>query len=117
MFTHEYVRLPQIHRKKRGIKIVRKREDENTEKYVLEDDGLRTTADIGGEELIRGMEFTGVDKVEGKGEMEEFIEILKLLQERPNIKAVEVIAGELPDGKRARDLQDLVMELLEEGML
>lgn len=102
IFTHEYVRLPQIHRRKRGARTIRKREDENTEKYVLEDDGLRTTADVGGEKLIRGMEFTSVDKVEEKGELEEFIEILKLLEKRPNIKVVEVITGELPEGKKGK---------------
>jgi hypothetical protein len=99
---HEYERLPQINKKKKGLRITRKVEDENTKKYILEDDHLRTTADAGGEEVIRGLEFKNVDKVEEKGELTEFIDILKLLQKRHNIKTVEVITGELPEGKKGK---------------
>lgn len=102
LIEHEYERLPQINKKKKGLRITRKAEDENTKKYVLEDDNLRTTADVGGEELVRGLEFTSIDKVEEKGELAEFVEVLKLLEKRADIKKVNIIIGELPEGKRGK---------------
>ncbi|OBR92962.1 hypothetical protein CLRAG_22560 [Clostridium ragsdalei P11] len=99
---HEYERLPQINKKKKGLRITRKVEDENTKKYVLEDDHLRTTADVGGEEVIRGLEFTSIDKVEEKGELAGFVEVLKLLEKRPNIKSVNIIIGELHEGRKGK---------------
>ena len=99
---HEYERLPQINKKKKGLRITRKVEDENTKKYILKDDHLRTTADADGEEVIRGLEFTSIDKVEEKGELAEFVEVLKLLEKRPNVKSVNIIIGELPEGKRGK---------------
>ncbi|WP_234118187.1 Tn7-like element transposition protein TnsE [Clostridium hydrogenum] len=102
LIEHEYERLPQINKKKKGLRITRKAEDENTKKYVLEDDSLRTTADVGGEELVRGLEFTSIDKVEEKGELAEFVEVLKLLEKRDNIKKVNIIIGKLPEGKRGK---------------
>lgn len=102
IFTHEYVRLPQIHRKKIGIGTIRKREDENTEKYVLEDDNLRSAAGFDDEELGRGLEFTTIDEIEVKGELEEFIEILRLLEKKHSIKSVHISVGELSDGKKGK---------------
>lgn len=102
LIEHEYERLPQINKKKKGLRITRKTEDENTKKYVLEDDNLRTTADVGGEELVRGLEFTSIDKVEEKGELDEFVEVLKLLEKRDDIRKVNIIIGELPEGKRSK---------------
>lgn len=102
LIEHEYERLPQINKKKKGLRITRKAEDENTKKYVLEDDNLRSTADVGGEELVRGLEFTSIDKVEEKGELAEFVEVMKLLEKRDDVKKVNIIIGELPDGKRGK---------------
>lgn len=102
LIEHEYERLPQINKKKKGLRIARKTEDENTKKYILKDDHLRTTADVGGEEIIRGLEFISVDKVEEKGELSEFVEVLKLLEKRKAIKKVNIIIGELPEVKRGK---------------
>ncbi len=109
LLTHEYESLPKIHRMKKGTKVIREKEDENTKKYVIEDDDLRSTADVGGEELIKGLEYTKIDKVEVKGELEEFVEMLRLLEKKPSIKSVNVIIGELNEGikgKRFAKLND-----------
>jgi hypothetical protein len=102
LLTHEYENLPKINRRKKGTRVIREKEDENTKKYVIEDDGLRSTADVGGEELIKGLEFTTIDKVEVKGELEEFLEMLRLLKKKPNIKSVNVIIGELNEGIKGK---------------
>jgi hypothetical protein len=99
LISHEYERVPRINKVKRGRRIRRSKEDENTPKYILEDDKLRTVADTGGEEIIKGLEFTNISKVEEKGELQEFIEVLKLLQGRSDIKSVDIIVGNLPEGK------------------
>ncbi|KEH96793.1 hypothetical protein Z962_05915 [Clostridium botulinum C/D str. BKT12695] len=102
LISHEYEKVPKINRVKSGRKIKRKREDENTKKYILENGQLRTTADIGGEKLVKGLEFTNIANVEEKGELEEFIEILKLLEKRYAVKSVEIIIGDLPEGRKGK---------------
>lgn len=98
MINHEYERIPKINKKKTGRKITRSTEDRNTKTYVLDNDKLRTTADSGGEEIIRGLEFINVTPIEVKGELKEFIKILMLLEKRNDIKSINIIAGDLPEG-------------------
>lgn len=102
LLEHEYEKLPPINKKKQGRRIARSAEDENTKKYIFEDDRLRTTADTGGEALIRGLEFKNLDKIEEKGELSQFVEMLKLLEKRKEVSGVNIIIGELPDGKRGK---------------
>ncbi|WP_346961567.1 Tn7-like element transposition protein TnsE [Clostridium sp.] len=56
--------------------------------------------------MIKGLEFKTLDSVVVKGELEEFIEVLKLLEKRADIKKVEIIVGELPDGRKFSRLKD-----------
>lgn len=107
LIAHEYERLPKIYKRKTGTKISRKNQDENTKEYFLDKNKLRSTADVGGENLIRGLEFTTLDKIEEKGELEEFIEILKLLEKRPNIKSANIIIGYLPEGIKVKKFSRL----------
>lgn len=109
LITHEYENVPRINKVKSGRKIKRNKEDETTKKYILEDEKLRTTADTGGQDIIRGLEFTSIERVKVKGELEEFVDILKLLEKRNDIKLVDIIIGELPEGingKRFSRLSD-----------
>ncbi len=57
---------------------------------------------MGGENLIRGLEFTSISNVEVKGELEEFIDILKLLEKKHDVKLVEIIIGDLPEGRKGK---------------
>jgi hypothetical protein len=107
LISHEYERVPRINKVKSGRRIRRNKEDESTQKFILEDDKLRTVADTGGEEIIRGLEFTNISKVEEKGELQEFIEVLKLLQRRHDIKSVDIIVGDLPEGKTGKRFSKL----------
>lgn len=104
---HEYERFPRIKKVRTGRKIRRTKEDDNTEKFIFEDKGLRTTADTGGEDLVKGLEFSNLEKVEVKGELEEFIEVLKHLKERPDVKSVEIVVGELPGGTKGKKFSRL----------
>lgn len=104
--NHEYQRLPKINKKKTGIKAARSKEDKNTQIYTIDNDNLRTTADTGGENLVRGLEFKNLTEVKEKGELQEFIEILKLLEKRQAVKSVDIIIDYLPEGKKFSKLND-----------
>ncbi|WP_050491652.1 Tn7-like element transposition protein TnsE [Clostridium botulinum] len=102
LINHEYEGIPKINKLKSDRKIRRTKEDKNTKTYIIEDKGARTVADEGGEKLLRGLEFTNIANVEGKGELEEFVEVLKLLEMRQAIKSVEIIIGDLPEGRKGK---------------
>lgn len=109
MLNHEYEMLPKINKKKTGRRIVRTGENENTKTYVIDKGNSRTTADYGGEKLLRGLEFNNLERVQAIGELKEFVEILKLLRKRHTISKVEIIINELPEGifgKRFSRLND-----------
>lgn len=99
LINHEYETIPKINKVKSGRTVRRDKEDENTKKYVSEDRGLRTAADSGGEELLKGLEFSNISNIKEKGELEEFVEILKLLEKKHDIRSVDIIIGELPEGR------------------
>lgn len=107
LISHEYERVPLINKVKSGRRIRSSKEDENTQKYILEDYKLRTVADTGGEELLKGLEFTNITKIEEKGELQEFIQVLKLLQRRRDIKSVDIIVGDLPEGNNGKRFSKL----------
>ncbi|WP_029451288.1 Tn7-like element transposition protein TnsE [Clostridium algidicarnis] len=106
MLNHEYEREPKIKKKKTGRKVTRNKEDKNTKTYVLDSNNLRTTADTGGENVIRGLEFRNLAEIKEIGELQEFIEVLKLLEERQDVKSVDIIIDNLPEGKRFSKLND-----------
>lgn len=113
MINHEYEKNPKINKKKTGRKIIRSTEDKNTKTYVLDSEKLRTTADTGGEEIIRSLEFINVTQIEVKGELQEFIKILRQLEKRNDIKSISTIVGDLPEGifgKRFSKLRDGITE-------
>lgn len=103
---HEYVKIPRVNKLKTGRKVRRDKEDSGTKKYLIDNGELRTLADEGAQDLIKGLEFKTLDSVQVKGELEEFIEVLKLMEKRPDIKKVEIIVGELPEGRRFSRLKD-----------
>lgn len=107
MISHEYERIPTIHKKRNGRRIKRQKEDENTKTHIREDDNLRSTADTGGEDLIKGLEFTNLSKVEEKGELQEFIEVLRLLEKRELIRSVDIIIDSLPGGNKGKKFSKL----------
>ncbi|GAA0716363.1 hypothetical protein GCM10008905_00700 [Clostridium malenominatum] len=100
--SHEYEIMPKINKLKSGRKIRRVKEDKNTKIYTLENGQARTVADVGGENMLMGLEFTNLSNVQEKGELEEFVEMLKLLEKRKDVKSVEIIIGELPEGKKGK---------------
>ncbi|MGF7060511.1 Tn7-like element transposition protein TnsE [Brassicibacter mesophilus] len=100
--NHIYCSNTKINRRKKGKRILRTKEDKNTQTYEIENDKLRTTADTGGLDKAKGLEYKDIDDVEIEGELEQFVEILKLIRKKPNIKDVQVIIENLPEGKKGK---------------
>lgn len=72
--------------------------DSATKKYFSRDNGRRTLADTGGENTEQGIEFMEVDKLSVRGELEEFVEVMKLLELKKRVEKVEVAITNLPLG-------------------
>lgn len=102
----EYIRLPKIQKVKSGRKSQRKGEDVNTKKCLINNDSLRTVADEGGQALLKGLEFSSLDKISIKGELENFIEMLNQLKKEQEVVRVETIVGELPGYRAFSTLSD-----------
>lgn len=103
---HEYVRIPRINKLKTGRKVRRDKEDSGTKKYLIDNGALRTLADEGGQDIIKGLEFSSIEKVSVKGEVEEFIEMLRLLDKEATIARVDIIVGDLPGDRAFSKLDD-----------
>lgn len=103
---HEYERIPRINKLKTGRKVRRDKEDSGTKKYLIDNGELRTLADEGGQGLIKGLEFSSIEKVSVKGELEEFVEMLRLLEKEPAIARVDIIVGDLPGDRAFSKLDD-----------
>lgn len=99
---HEYVKLPKVTKLKSNSKKQRMKEDENTKKYFIDDDGRRATSDVGGSKVARGIEKKSVYEIEAKGELRDFLNVLKVLEEYQEIKAISVSSGVLPIGNEKR---------------
>lgn len=104
---HIYSSDIKINRRKRNKKTLRTKEDDRTKIYEIENDNLRTTADTGGLDKTKGLEYENIEDINVKGELEEFIEIMKLLKNKQDIEDVQVIINDLPEGKRGKKFSKL----------
>ncbi|QXE01943.1 Tn7-like element transposition protein TnsE [Terribacillus sp. DMT04] len=93
---HEYTSVPKVKRVKRGISKQRTEEDENTKKYYGENRSIRSTADSGGQHLARGLEHQMLYEVQAQGELRSFINVLKILEQSLEVKAIRAFTDVLP---------------------
>ncbi|MGR5915358.1 Tn7-like element transposition protein TnsE [Bacillus pacificus] len=99
---HEYEKLPKVTKIRRNSNKQRTQEDENTKRYFIEDNGRRSTADVGGNQLARGIENKSLYEIQAQGELLDFINVLKVLEGYPEVKAINVATGILPTGSEKR---------------
>lgn len=85
----------------------RTREDENTKKYYGENDSIRSTADSGGQKLARGPEHQMLYEIQAQGELQDFINVLKLLEQYPQVKVIRAFMNVLPEGSGERKFTKL----------
>lgn len=108
LINHQYINTPKIKKEKTGLKKKRKEGDENTKKYLKENDNLRTSADVGGINTAKGLEFSNLNSQEVKGELKEFIEVLNLLGKMYDIKSVDFNIVYLPLERKFSYLSDRI---------
>ncbi|MGP3783401.1 Tn7-like element transposition protein TnsE [Paenibacillus sp. 1A_MP2] len=94
---HEYTSVPIVKRIKRGSSKQRLEEDENTKRYYGENNSIHSTADSGGQQLARGLEHQMLHEIKAQGELQEFINVLKVLEQYPEIKAIRAFTDVLPE--------------------
>lgn len=93
--VHEYVKLPRVIKIRRNSNKQRNFEDENTKRYFIDDQGKRSTSDVGGSKVARGLEKKSLYDIQVQGELGEFIMVLKVLENYPEVHSINVIQGNL----------------------
>lgn len=94
---HEYMKLPKITKIRRNSNKKRDFEDENTKRYFVDDQGKRATSDVGGIRIAKGLETKSLYDIQVQGELGEFIRVLKVLENYPEVQWVNVIQGSLKE--------------------
>lgn len=62
-------------------------EEENIKRYYGDDHSIRSTADRGGQQLTKGLEHQMLHEIKAQGELQDFINVLKVLEQYPEVKA------------------------------
>lgn len=99
---HKYLNQPIINRIKTGTIYAREDRDESTQIYEIENRNIRTTADQGGFDRAKGLEYMGLDEISMIGELEDFINVLKLLNKKDGVKDIALLSDSLPEGKKGK---------------
>lgn len=100
LITHEYINMPKVKKEKTRIGHLRINEDNNTKKYIMEDDNLRTLSSEGGMKRTNGIEFSEVDKNSISPELIRIILDLKKLEKLDWIRKVNIKIVKLPLGRK-----------------
>lgn len=95
--VHEYVKLPKVTKISKNSKKQRTHEDETTKKYFYDDQGRRSTSDVGGSKIAKGLENQSLYDIQVHGELGEFIRVLKALESYPEVQSIHVIQGSLKE--------------------
>lgn len=104
---HEYTSVPNVKRIKRDFSKQRMEEDENTKRYYGVNDSIRSTADVGGQQLERGLEHQMLHEIQAQGELQDFINVLKILEQYSEVKAIRAFMDVLPEGLGERKFTKL----------
>ncbi|MGI1820558.1 Tn7-like element transposition protein TnsE [Exiguobacterium sp. TRN 1102] len=110
---HEYITIPKVTKIPRRTNKKREFEDENTKKRFINSDSNRSTADVGGNQVTKGLEQQSLIDVQIDGELGEFIKVMRVLQDFPEVQSINIIQGslkEFSDTKRFVYLSDGVTE-------
>lgn len=110
---HEYLVMPKVTKIPRKTNKKRDFEDGNTKKKVINSDSKRSTADVGGNQITRGLEQQSLIDIQIDGELGDFIKVMQVLQDFPEVQSINIIQGslkEFSDTKRFVYLSDGVTE-------
>lgn len=110
---HEYLLTPKVTKIPHMTNKKRKFEDKNTKKRFINSNSNRSTADVGGDRVTRGLQQQSLIDVQTDGELREFIKVMRVLQDFPEVQSINIIQGslkEFSDTKRFVYLSDGVTE-------
>lgn len=108
ILKHDYTSLPQITHEQGEKTQKRSHEDQDTKRFFGNEDKNRSTADVGGEFLARGIEPLMIDEIndqneaESHNELDDFIRILRILEQQPQIKKIQIVMDNLPKNLQER---------------
>lgn len=100
LIIQEYINIPIVKKEKEGSQNLRTKEDNNTQKYVLDDDNSRTLSSEGGMKKASGIEASSVDETIIPTELSRFIYDLKELEELDWIAKIDIRIVMLPLGRK-----------------
>lgn len=110
---HEYIEMPKVTKIPCKTNKKREFEDENTKKRFINTASKRSTADVGGNQVTRGLEQQSLIEIQIDSELGEFIKVMRVLQDFPEMQSINIIQGSLKgfsDTKRFVYLSDGVTE-------
>lgn len=94
---HEYIDSLLITRQKKSATKQRDGIDENTKKIVKKDDNSRSMGDVGGTDILRGLEVKSLENTYVNGELAEFKEMISELSRAYFVDSVKAYIGNLTD--------------------
>lgn len=78
-----------------------------TRRNIINHDSIRSTADSGGQQLVRGLEHQMLHEIQAQGELQDFINMLKVLEWRPQVQVIRAFTDVLPEGLGERKFTKL----------
>ncbi|MFL0164763.1 Tn7-like element transposition protein TnsE [Candidatus Clostridium helianthi] len=100
LIIQEYINIPIVKKEKEGSQNLRTKEDNNTKKYILDDDNLRTLSSEGGVKKASGIETSALDETIIPVELNEFVYNLRELEKLDWIEKVDMRIVMLPLGRK-----------------
>ncbi|MGE7599600.1 Tn7-like element transposition protein TnsE [Lysinibacillus fusiformis] len=91
---HEYFKPPKITKVRKNSNKMREFEDENTKKRFINEEGKRSTADLGGNLVTKGLEQSLLD-IQIDGELGDFIKVMRVLHDLHEVLSINTIQGSL----------------------
>lgn len=99
---YEYLVMPKVTKIPRKTNKKREFEDENTKKRFINTDSNRSTADVGGNQVTRGLEQQSLMDVQIDGELGEFIKVMRVLQDFSEVQSINIIQGSLKEFSKTK---------------
>lgn len=100
LIIQEYINVPIVTKEKGLCGKLRTIEDINTKKYILDGDNIRTLSPEGGIKKKNGIEVSAIDEPMMAQEFEDFIYILRELENLNLVKKINLSFVELPLGRK-----------------
>jgi len=100
LILHEYINIPVVKKEKTRSGRLRTIEDNNTQKYIINDDNIRTLSSEGGMKKANGIEASANDEAIIPKELNDFIYSLRELEKMEWIQKVDINIVKLPLGRK-----------------